>query len=221
VDGTGNGVATAAFTLDAGVPCQEGQYVCVTAQDPYHTLTRALTPAIVGNAYALDFTTANNAVLLQGDYYDDATLDGLPTDFIDILDFGVWFNELGQTYGPDTACGYAGPWHADATGGAVNDVINYGFIAAHFLAVGETCCPLREAVQPRRSITVGELVELGLEELIRLDVDGNDVFDMHDVDRLLAGGVPDPAPSDDSSDDAAGAPGPWSGFGTSSGVRRR
>jgi hypothetical protein len=221
VDMSGNGVATATFTLADGVPCTDSGYVCVTAQDAYHTLTEAITPLVASQAYVLDFTAANSAMLLQGDYYDDVTLDGAPIDFVDILDFGVWFNELGQGYGPDTPCGFALPWHADATGGTVNDVINYGFITEHFLALGEKCCPTRETVAPRRSITVEELVQLGLEDLVRLDVDGNAVFDMHDVEQLLEGGVPDPIPTEDHTDDAAGAPRPWTGFGTTGGAQRR
>lgn len=187
----GFAIGTATLTLADGVPCSSSVYTCVTAQDVHHTLTRAITPMIASGAYALDFTLAKGAHLLQGDYYDDVTIDGFPTDYIDILDFGVWFNEYGATYDANTPCGYAAPWHTNANAYGQTDVGNYSYIADHFLVVGEQCCPTRATVQPRRSITVAELLAKGLHELVPLDVNGDDVFDMRDVNRLINGG-PDP-----------------------------
>jgi hypothetical protein len=188
----GFGIAAASFTLADGVPCSVDGYTCVRVQDEYHTLTRQVAPVVASGGYAVECTLANGKHLLQGDYYDDIMLDNTSTDYIDILDFGVWFNEFGAIYSGDTLCTYPDMWHANASGYGESDITNYSFVANNFLAIGETCCTTRETGQPLRSITVEELRRRGLTTLIDLDVNGDRVFDMTDVNLLLEDPIPQP-----------------------------
>ena len=194
----GNALATGFVILD-GLLC--GDYDCVTAQDALHTLTVRLDRGadfdIVGDHYEAHFTGSN--MLFQGDYYDDF-VDGYPVDFIDIVDFGVYFGQWGSVYDSDgdmspdgdTPCGVFAI-HADANGDGVIDVSDFGFIADNYGLVGDQgcCVPTPNMPTPRTSITVRELASLGVPNAYRGDLNDDGVIDFDDVELFLNGSVPE------------------------------
>jgi hypothetical protein len=154
-----DGNALAALYM-ADLPCHA--YDCVTAEDELHTLTVQLEPDLTpgGREFAVAFTGAAGR-LLQGDLID--TYDE-PTDFVDVLDFGVYVYQWGRVYDtslppelPDgdgnTPCG-AFTRHADLNGDGVVDISDYAFISAHFLTCGDSGCaagPGRKGAQPQEN----------------------------------------------------------------------
>ncbi|MCK4342298.1 MAG: HYR domain-containing protein [Phycisphaerae bacterium] len=193
----GNALATGVVIVDE-LLC--GDYDCVTAQDELHTLTVNLDRGgdfdIVGDHYEADFTGPN--MLLQGDYYDDFA-DGYPVDFIDIVDFGVYFGQWGSVYDSDgdtipdgnTPCGVFAI-HADADGDGVIDVSDFAFITSNYGIVGDLdcCAPKASTPTPRTSITVRELASLGVPNAQRGDLNHDGAIDFDDVELFLTGTVP-------------------------------
>jgi hypothetical protein len=179
-----------------------GTYDCIMVEDGLHTLRRRLEYgaglAIEGERYTASFTGAN--ALVQGDLYND--LPGEAMDVIDILDFGVYITQWGQTYGPVT-CATAFP-HADLNGDGLVDVTDFSFIQLQFFQLGDPACCTRPAhpdraarAAPLMSISVAELRQRGLDELALADLNGDGVLDLDDVLAFLNGArprVPKPTP---------------------------
>jgi|GEM_PF-3879429 len=181
------------------LPC--GDYECVTAEDMLHTLQVRLDSVpdfdIVGTQYVAYFTGDNR--LTTADYYND--------ELIDIADFGAFITEWGACYDsePDsicdghTPCAYAPPsgFHADANGDGVLDVSDFNPISGNFLMTGDPDCCSRGGGgdQPRDAVTVQELLDLGVRNARRADLNGDGWIDMADVELFLNGGVPDDAPA--------------------------
>ncbi len=207
-----HGFAMAVFT---DLPCSEFGYTCVTAQDDLHTLVRQVGLAVSGTQYVADFTGAN--LLVQGDYYDD--VDDFGVDFIDIVDFGVFVAEFGANYDSngdtivdgDTPCGVFSV-HADANGDGAVDASDYGFITSQFGLLGDYgCCTTVTAPMPRRSITVAQLYDMGLDAVAEsADINGDGMVNLTDVELFFEGPQQDPTglPADsDQGFDLPGAPG--------------
>ncbi len=164
------------------VPC--GDYECITARDPLHTLANTGDINVDGTLYVAD----NFGDLLQGDLNDDG--------LIDILDFGIYVWQTGVNYGfIDTPCGTAAP-HADMSGSGNVSTADFTFISNNFLEVDETC-PItlmagqlrrsQTAPQPRTSVTVQELHRMGLGHLEVADLNGDGVIDALDFAAFLHG----------------------------------
>jgi hypothetical protein len=127
------------------IPC--GLWNCATAEDPLHTLRRAIDGAnfqIVGTQYVATFPDS-----LLGGNYDEFI--NYPSPFIDVGDFSVWASEFQAqaTYNsscpgnPDgcTPCGELGPPHADGSGdGYVTNTADFTFIQINWLLRHEDCC---------------------------------------------------------------------------------
>ena len=183
VQTSGNGLATAEFH---DLPCSASAYDCVTAEDPLHTLQVRLVPTINDGKYEASFT--NTDMLVQGDLYND--------NMIDIVDFGVFVAEWGATYGgnPNTTCSTTWP-HADINGNAAVDSPDFAFISFNFLLIGDPDCggSLDWAARaPRTSITVRELVAMGLGRLAMADLNHDGVLDVADMLAFEAGARPGP-----------------------------
>jgi len=183
--GIGNGLGQVTIT---DLPC--GAYDCATAEDELHTLTRQVSLVDGGAVYTATFTGAS--LLVQGDLID--LYDGA-TDYVDILDFGVFIREWGWTGDPSTPCP-SFPWyaHADLDGSGAIDVSDFNFISAHFGQVGDAACCSRPGSPgddgPVMSITVQELRAVGLWRLAAADLNRDHVLDVLDVVAFLSGTVP-------------------------------
>ena len=176
-DGT-NGYSTMSpAQLVVDLPC--GSYTCVTAEDELHSLRVTLTPSISGGEWVASFTVGN--MLTQGDLYDD--------NLVDIVDFGTFIAEWGWTGSTSTTCSTAWP-HSDIDADGAIGSADYAFIASHFLWIGDLdCCGSRDAFEPLMSITVRELVALGLPEWV--DLTGDGVLDSDDIVAFMNGTVPE------------------------------
>jgi hypothetical protein len=181
------------------VPC--GAYECVTARDTLHTLRQtADSLAVVGTAYAADFTSANADALRGGNFNDD--------EFIDILDFGTFIGQFGTdpgVPGGDTVCGTVGP-DADASGNGAVDLADFTYVQTQFLDSSEAACPSMmltagegsnqvafDAIRadvPVDSITVDQLVDRGMAELTTADLNADGVLDQYDIAAFLNGALP-------------------------------
>ncbi|MBN2446621.1 MAG: hypothetical protein JXO22_07845, partial [Phycisphaerae bacterium] len=201
--------AVIAFSVDQGlphigaalltdVPC--GLYECITARDTLHTLRSTAALSIIGDQYVADFT--GSAMLVGGNLNDD--------QWIDILDFGVFSMEWAQNYGTgDTTCATPYP-HADVSGDGIVNSGDFTFININFLMSHQpNCCGqpnlLRGAGsdQPRVSISVAELVELGQADLAAGDLNGDGWLDSEDLAAFLLGARPRPQLMEESELDMA------------------
>ncbi len=184
--------------VNINIPC--GNYECITARDPLHTL-RATDQddfADAGVNYVADFS--------GGDALKGGNLNG--DTFIDILDFGIFVGQLSSNPSPgaNTNCSTVAP-HADVTGNGLVETGDFTFIAINFLQFSENRCdgslrpggvkprdgrmataaPIEE---PRWSVGVGELVESGMGELRFADLNADGQLDSADIAAFMGGAMP-------------------------------
>lgn len=180
----------AAAAFDVLVPC--GDYTCLLAHDPLHTLARRLDRNvglnIAGTNYVAAFADTSgsggsNKALVGGDFNED--------NFIDIIDFAIYVNRYGHNYGSgDSGCS-SSSYNGDASGDGLVATEDFSFIQTGFLSFGDdTCCSARPHGQPRRSITLDELATLGLSALAPADLNHDHVIDEQDIAAYLAGQLP-------------------------------
>ncbi len=174
-------------TVSLSVPCD--LYDCVTAGDDLHTLRRTDDDdfGIVGTVYMADFTST-------GSLDDDSLIGGNANGdtFIDIIDFAVFITRWGETPGADTPCGTVGP-HPDFSGSGEIDMGDFSFIQINFFESDDPACGARSlgpVAMPRDSITVAELVSVGLGRLAWADLDRDGVVDGEDMSAFLGGARP-------------------------------
>ncbi len=190
-----NGFATAAVD----VPC--GDYVCITARDTLHTLRKTDLDnfAIVGTNYFADFTAAGGGDALIGGNLNDDT-------FVDILDFGILVGQFGLNLGANTPCGFAGP-HADITGNGLVGSPDFTFIQINFLEFSEVRCDGSLLLEdgnnfaangntirrdrPVTSVSVDDLIAMGMGDLVAADLNGDGMLDESDVAAFMGGMRPD------------------------------
>ncbi len=171
------------------VPC--GDYECITARDPLHTLANTGDINVDGTLYVAD----NFGDLLQGDLNDDG--------LVDILDFGiyVWQSGLANPAVGDSPCGTPFP-HADMSGDGLVHINDFTFIQYNFLEVDQACpvtvmagtrnarVVVPKGPQPRTSVSVRELHRMGLGHLAVADLNGDGVVDETDIVLFLHGATP-------------------------------
>ncbi|HNQ22677.1 MAG TPA: IPT/TIG domain-containing protein [Phycisphaerae bacterium] len=194
---------TAGTSASVNLEVACGDYDCLMAQDELHTLTRRLGRNvglnIVGTDYVAGFTGTTHG-LIGGDLYDD--------NWIDIIDFGLYVNRWATHYDSNadtfddghTPCSWnptpGGPYHADVSGNGVVDDDDYTFIYIAFLTTGEDdCCRAfgpsgAEGEGPIAEISVAQLVERGLGELVIADLNHDGWVDQADMGAFLEGARP-------------------------------
>ena len=169
-----------------------GDYECVTAQDALHSLTMRLDRSNGGlyvnavNQYAAAFTGAHQ--LLGGDLHHD-----VPRDHIDMLDYAVFISMWGWIGDPNTNCATPGP-HADVNGDGLVNTADFTFIHINFRRHGQLDCCLMDATwtgeQVITDITLDELKQRGLDDLVVSDLNNDGRLNMDDVAAFAAGARP-------------------------------
>ncbi|MGB0715105.1 MAG: hypothetical protein ACPGXK_04455 [Phycisphaerae bacterium] len=172
----------------------KGQYACITAKDPLHSLRSVSDIDCVDNQLVAEFKgdpTFDGNWLVQGNL-DCWKADG-NGDTIDILDFGMFVSQYLQNLDPNTPCGTAGP-HSDINGDGIVDGADFAFISQNFLATSKnSCCEDGAAAQPNPgivSISVKDLARRGLSDLAVADLNNDGVLDVADMTAFQDGATP-------------------------------
>lgn len=182
--------------VELELPC--GEYSCLAARDPRHTLRSVDTDDFqtVGAIFVSDLTAAgvtDDDALRGGDLVDDGV--------IDILDFGSFVAAYGATPGPDSLCPPGAP-HADISADGRVDAADFTFIQIGFGSSDEPPCAAPLAASngaevwrattpvPVRSIRVERLIDRGLGHLSAGDLNADGVLDEQDIVAFLSGATP-------------------------------
>jgi hypothetical protein len=188
------------YATDVALKIPAGNYLCVTARDPLHTLRSTALPQIIDNRFVLEYV---GDPILGGNWLVGGNLDGwndtdpLASDrSIDALDYGIFLGEYLQLVDPHTPCGTPGP-HADINGDGIVDTLDASTIQANFLAEDkDTCCPGGIAAMfedvPWAEISTGQLRRMGLADYARADLNGDGVVSIEDLNAFMAGERPAP-----------------------------
>jgi hypothetical protein len=173
----------------------KGQFACLTAKDPLHTLRSVSDIECVDNQLVAVF---KGDPFFGGNWLVGGNLDswkaGGNADVIDILDFGMFVSQYGAMVNPNTTCEMAQA-HADINGDGIVDALDFTFISQNFLESSKnSCCDNGGGAtvedQAVQSITVKELRRRGLGELAVADLNADGVLDQADMAAFMAGEVP-------------------------------
>jgi hypothetical protein len=183
------------------------QWDCISAQDQLHTLRSCYNFGAgdcVGGQLNAEF---KGDPRLGGNWLIGGNLDGFKKDIpnsqpsldvIDILDFGHFVSQYGTTYPDnDTPCSVDGP-NADINGDGDVTNADYAFLQKNFLVSSKECCcgPQTGAVLPAVAVTeisVDELRQLGLSDLVSADLNGDGLVNGADMDAFAQGARPNKA----------------------------
>ncbi len=183
--------------VNAKVP--PGNYACVEARDPLHTLSSscALTCGVLadgGTGWVASFKGTKD-LSATCHWLVNGNLNGDPN--IDILDYVTYLNQVANNAAPgaNTPCGMAGP-HADINGDGIVNLQDFSFILINIFnndkaGCDAVCAP--SAVAPGNgpidSISLRELSAMGLGRAGRLaDIDRNGTVDVADMALYLENG---------------------------------
>lgn len=188
------------YTDSIKIP-EAGQWVCITARDKQHTLRATAFLDCVDGVYEAVF---KGDPFFGGNWLIGGNLDGWKKanpnaghDVINILDFGQYIAQWGQTYGGsiqacDEDCHPDGA-NADINGDGIVDGLDFAFISLNFLEVSkDACCPgsIAGNTVPLTEVSVRELREMGLGDLAVADLNGDGVLNMDDMSAFMAGETP-------------------------------
>lgn len=180
---------------DIKVP--KGKHVCITARDRQHSLRASYSldgaSLCVGNEVKAEFKGDpffGGNWLIQGNLNRDRV--------IDILDFGTFIGQLNQNPSPDPkTCednNGQGFTHADFNGDGVVNAEDFTFIQINFLEDDKNiCCPGHtgsDAVQGLTEVSVKDLREMGLEDLVIADLNNDGLLSVDDMAAFLQGARP-------------------------------
>ncbi len=171
----------------------KGQYHCVTAKDPLHTLRSVADIFCTDGQYSAEF---RGDPMLGGNWLIAGNLDmckgaaGSP-DTVDIFDFGMFMNAVATgnvNPDPNTDCSDGCP-NADVNSDGVVDNTDYAFILNNYLKASKnSCCPDAAAIAPPvTSITVKELRARGLGALAVGDLNQDGVLNGDDMASYMSG----------------------------------
>lgn len=185
-------------TVTAKIPA--GQYACITARDPLHTLRSVADIECIDDHFFAEF---KGDPVFGGNWLIGGNLDG--SHIIDILDFGVLISQYLKPLDPNTLCGDSGP-HADINADGIVDILDFSFIVSNFLSEDkDSCCPdggvAGGGPAGITEITVEELRRIGKGELAIGDLNGDGVLNVDDMAVFMqsgGGAVPTSAPREPS-----------------------
>lgn len=172
-----------AIGVELDVP--PGDYQCITARDPLHSI-RSVSPMVVqGDHYYASFKGDPH---FGGNWLVCGNLDG--NGAIDVMDFGLFVDFYETAAATDTPCGTGGV-HADFNGDGYVDDADWQFISDHLDTIDSpSCCSTTAGIEPMVSeISVRELKSLGLDELIKADLNGDGLLNRTDVELFEAQGI--------------------------------
>lgn len=176
-----------------------GNWSCLTAEDPLHTLKATCNLTCVDDFMGVDdqgqpiqFPSAFVASfkgspelnqlchwLIGGNLNDDSV--------IDLLDFIVFIMHQGPAPDASTPCGTVGP-NADINGDGLVNVIDFSFIAINFILTDKDPCevictppPAASVTPARMSVTVPDLYRMGMGHMAGADLDRDGVVDLTDI----------------------------------------
>ncbi|MGB0717614.1 MAG: hypothetical protein ACPGXK_17175, partial [Phycisphaerae bacterium] len=168
----------------------KGQYDCITARDPLHSLRSASAIDCVGNVLVAEFKgdpVFDGNWLMNGNL--DAWKEGGRAETIEILDFAMFASQFGDVMDPNTTCDSQGP-HADINGDGVVDNADFAFLDHNYATSSmEACCPQTAALPlpPRMSMSIRQLRAEGLADAERADVNGDGKVDVADIEAFQRG----------------------------------
>jgi len=165
----------------------KGEYMCMTARDPLHTLRSVDMPIVCeGNSLVAAF---HGDPELGGNWLINGNLNG--DHHIDILDFGLFLAQYMMAMPADTPCGTAGP-NADINGDGVVNSEDFSFIAMNFIAESkDACCDDPTSNwkgDPVLSLPMKEARLLGIPASADFNHDG--VLDRDDMALFMQGDQP-------------------------------
>lgn len=170
------------------VKVPKGNWTCITAHDPKHSLNATCEVECDGTMSAqFKGSPGANPVchwLIQGN------LDNNPE--IDIFDYTILAGQYLQNVGRSTLCGHVG-YHADLNGDGFVTLSDFTFIIYNFFELAknkcvEVCNPgaAPESFNPRDSVTIRELVAAGLGQYAAAaDVNRDGVVNVTDMSLFI------------------------------------
>jgi len=180
-----------------------GQYACVTARDPRHTLRSVAHPEIVDGKYVVRF---DGDPRLDGNWLINGNLNG--DRVIDLLDQALLLAQYSAVLAANTPCDTGSELHADLNGNGVVDSNDLNFIQRNFLATDKgACCATASggaATSESSVISLEELDALGLSDLRDADADHDGFLNAEEIMAYLQGEWP----AEDSPPAAPGDPAP-------------
>ena len=193
------------------IKIDKGNYVCIEARDPLHTLRSTADVECIDNAWTAVFKgdpalqyVGKSHWLVGGnlDFYEPG---GNP-DVIDVLDFGVYMFEVSMNAmhtagGNDCAGGDASALypHADINADGFVDALDYAFLTKNYLADSKHGCfedPGSVVYTPVMDITVKELRARGMSHLAVGDLNHDGRLNGEDMALYSQGYAPTPMKTD-------------------------
>jgi hypothetical protein len=182
------------------VKIPKGKWACITAQDQLHTLRSCDNELLCIDGHLM--ASFKGDPDLGGNWLIGGNLDGWkkddPTanpslDVIDILDFGTFVSQFDVTYADnDTDCDTPGP-NADINGDGDVTMADYNFILRNFMVSAKDCCCGPQAASlppPLAEVSVDELRQMGLGDLVVADLNGDGLVNAQDMDAFMQGARP-------------------------------
>lgn len=162
-----------------------GDYACVAARDPLHSLRGRAELEVANGRYVVNFLGDPHS---GGNWLVGGNLDG--SRVVDVLDFAVLVGQYLTRRPPGTTCGTVAR-HADINGDGLVDQLDFSFVhASYLLQEGDVCCSSSTASGgggALMTVSVEHLRELGLADAVKADLDRNGFVDADDLAAFLAG----------------------------------
>jgi len=178
----------------------KGKWGCITAQDQLHSLRSCAIPDCINGQLQARFKgdpssnpPGNWLVMGNLDAWKKANPEEDPSlDVIDILDFGKFVAQYQVCYEDRKYGCHEGP-HADIDGDGCVTMDDYQFILRNFLVSSKDCCCGPSAADSPPALTeisVDQLRQMGEDDLIVADLNGDGVLNADDMSAFMSGARP-------------------------------